>query len=162
MAVSPGTSPFSSPQQGCKHNGSGDPAVHASNGSPPTPSPPSKSSSPSSVSTSFPTLVTRGGIAPTDACLPPDTLTEWCLYTSHEGLDGSFMVNLCNRKRLWQPPASDWDESWDIAPILNPEGMWYRVPGSCRWVQFDFITSWIHHPTAHLWYLVDDTAPPIA
>jgi hypothetical protein len=43
--------------ESCKQNGFGDPALHASNGSPPTPSPPSKSSPPSSVSTSFPTLV---------------------------------------------------------------------------------------------------------
>ena len=57
--------------EGCKKNGFGDPAPHTSNGSPPTPSPPSKSSPPSSVSTSFPTLVTMGGIAPADACPPP-------------------------------------------------------------------------------------------
>ena len=48
--------------EGCKHNGFGDPALYTSNGSPPTPSPPSASSRPpSNVSTSFPTLVTIGG-----------------------------------------------------------------------------------------------------
>jgi hypothetical protein len=154
--------------EGCKKNGFGDPAPHTSNGSPPTPSPPSKSSPPSSVSTSFPTLVTMGGIAPADACPPPAILTEWRLYTSPEGLDGSFMVNLRSGERLWQPPASDWDYEWDIEPIPNPEGTWYCVPGSRRWVQFDVITSWIHRPTGYHWYLVEDTAystdkcPPIA
>ena len=150
--------------EGCKKSGFGDPALHASNGSPPNPSPPSKSSSPSSASTSFPTLVTMGGIAPADACPPPAILTNWRLYTSHEGFDGSFMVNICSGERFWQPPASDWDhESWDIAPIPpKPEGTWYRVPGSRRWVQFDVITTWIHRPTAHRWYLVEDTAQPIA
>jgi hypothetical protein len=101
-------------------------------------------SSPSlTVTTSFPTLITMGGIAPDDACPPPAILTNWRLYTSHEGLDGSFMVNLRSGKRLWEPPASDWDyESWAIAePIRNPGGTWYRVPGSCRWVQLDVITS---------------------
>ena len=129
--------------KGCKHNGFGDPALHASNGSPSTRSPPSKLPSPSSVSTSFPTLVTMGGIAPDDACPPSAILTNWRLYTSHEGLDGSFMVNLCSGKWLWEPPASDWDyESWAIAkPIRNPGGTWYRVPGSRRWVQLDVITS---------------------
>jgi len=150
-------------EEGCKQNGFGDPAPQVSNGSPPTPSPPSKSSPPSSASTSFPTLVTMGGIAPADACLPLAILTDWRFYTSPEGLDGSFMVNLCSSKRLWQPPASDWDyASWDITPIPNPEGTWYRVPGSRQWVQFDVITSWIHLPTGYNWYLVEDTARPIS
>jgi hypothetical protein len=151
-------------KEGCKHNGFGDPALHASNGSPPTPSPPSKSPSPSSVSTSFPTLVTMGGKAPADACPPPAILTEWRFYASHEGLDGlSVMVNIQSGKRLWQPPALDWDSaSWDIEPTLNPKGTWYRVPGSRRWVLFDIITCWIHPPTAHRWYLVENTAQPIA
>ena len=137
--------------EGCKHNGFGDPALHASNGSLPTPSPPSESSPSSTVTTSFPTLVTMGGVAPYDACPPPAILTDWCLYTSKEGLDGSFMVNLCSGERLWEPPALDWDyESWDIAePIQNPGGTWYQVPGSRRLVQLDVITSWIHRPTAH-------------
>jgi hypothetical protein len=95
--------------EGCKQNGFGDPAPHTSNGSPPTPSPPSKSSPPSSASTSFPTLVLMGGIAPADACLSPAILTDWCFYTSPEGLDGTVMVNLLSGKRLSQPPASDWD-----------------------------------------------------
>ena len=115
-----------------------------------------------SVPTSFPTLVTMGGIAPADACPPSATLAEWRLYTSHKGLDGSFLVNLCSGERLWQPPASDWNYEWDIEPTLNPEGTWYGVPGSRRWVQFVIITSWIHRPTAHRWYLVEDTAQPIA
>jgi hypothetical protein len=74
------------------------------------------------------------------------------------------MVNLCSGERLWQPPALDWDyESWDIAPIPpTPKGTWYRVPGSRRWVQFDVITTWIHRPMAHRWYLVEDMAQPIA
>ncbi len=72
------------------------------------------------------------------------------------------MVNLCSGKRLWQPPALNWDYEWDIEPIPNPEGTWYRVPGSHRWVQFDVITSWIHRPTAHRWYLVEDMAQPTA
>ena len=144
--------------EGCKQNGFGDPAPHTSNGSLPTPSPPSKSSPPSSASTFFPTLVTMGGIASANACPPPAILTEWHLYTSPKGLDGSFMVNLCSGKRLWQPPASDWDYEWDIEPIPNPEGTWYRVPGSRQWVQFDVITSWIHLPTGYHWYLVEDTA----
>jgi hypothetical protein len=149
--------------EGCKQNGFGDPAPHTSNGSPPTPSPPSKSSPPSSASTSFPTLVTMGGIAPADACPPPAILTDWCFYTSPEGLDGTFMVNLLSGERLWQPPASDdWDYDWNIEPILNPEGTWYRVPGSHRWVQFDVITNWIHLPTGYHWYLVEDTAQPIS
>jgi len=63
-----------------------------------------------------------GGIAPADACPPQAILTKWCLYTSPEGLDGSFMVNLRSGERLWQPPASDWDYEWDIEPIPNPEG----------------------------------------
>jgi hypothetical protein len=148
--------------EGCRHNGFGDPALHASNGSPPNPSPPSKSSSPSSVSTSFPTLVTMGGIAPADACPPPATLTEWRFYTSQEGIDGTFMINIRSGERLWEPPASDWDYgSWDIKPLPNPEGTWYRVPSSRRWVQLDEITSWIHRPTGYQWYLVEDTAQPI-
>jgi hypothetical protein len=40
------------------------------------------------------------------------------------------MVNLRSGERLWQPPASDWDYEWDIEPIPNPEGTWYRDPGS--------------------------------
>jgi hypothetical protein len=146
--------------EGCKQNGFGDPAPHTSNRFPPTPSPPSKSSPPSSASTSFPTLVTMGGIAPADACPPPAILTEWRFYTSPEGLD--FMVNLHSGERLWQPPASDWDYEWDIEPIPNPDGTWYRVPGSRQWVQFDVITSWIHRPTGYHWYLVEDTARPIS
>lgn len=145
--------------EGCKHNGLGDPAPQASNGSPPTPSPPSKSSRP----TSFPSLVSMGGIAPADACPPPAILTEWRFYSSHEGSDGSFMVNLRSGERLWQPPAPVWDyDAWDIEPIPNPEGTWYRVPGCHRWVHLDIITCWIHLPTAHRWYLVEDTAQPIA
>jgi hypothetical protein len=116
--------------EGCKQNGFGDPAPQLSNGSPPTPSPPSKSSTPSSASTSFPTLVTMGGIAPAGACPPPAILTDWRSYTSPEGLDGTFMVNLLSGERLWQPPASDWDSEWDIEYSRNPEGAWYRVPGS--------------------------------
>ena len=147
--------------EGCKQNGYGDPAPHTSNGSPPTPSPPSKSSPPSSASTSFPTLVTMGGIAPADACPPPAILTEWRFYTSPEGL--AFMVNLRSGKRLWQPPDLDWDYEWDIIePIPNPKKTWYRVPGSRRWVQFDVITGWIHRPTGYHWYLVEDTARPIS
>ena len=149
--------------EGCKKNSYGDPALQPSNGSPPTPRPPSESSLPSSVSTSFLTLVTMGGIAPADACPPPATLTEWHFTTSHEGLDGlSFMVNLRSGERLWQPPALVWDLDWDIEPIPNPVGTWYRVPGSRRWVLCDIITCWIHRPTAHRWYLVEDTAQPIA
>ena len=149
--------------EGYKKNGFGDPALHASNGSPPTPSPPSKSSSPSSVSTSFPTLVTMGRIAPTDAC-PPATLTEWRFYASQEGIDGTFMVNLRSGERLWRPPDSVWDLEWDIGYKPNPEGTWYRVPGTRRWVLLDIITCWIHdRPTARRWwYLVEDTAQPIA
>ena len=102
-----------------------------------------------------------GGIVPADACLPPAILTEWRFYTSPEGLDGSFMVNLrSGEQRLWQPPASDWD--YGIEPIPNPEGTLYRVPGSRQWVQFDVITSWIHLPTGYNWYLVEDTARPIS
>ena len=118
--------------EGCTQNGFGDPALHASKDSPPTPSPPLKSSRPpSSVSTSFPTLVTMGGIAPDDACPPPAVLTEWCCYACHDSPGGSNMVNLCSGEQLWQPPASDWDVlEWDIAYSPNPEGTWYRVPGS--------------------------------
>jgi len=154
MAFPPGTSP-STPRRGR------DPAPHASNGSPPTPSPPSKSSPPSSVSTSFPTLVTIGGIAPDDACPPPAVLTEWHCYACHDSPGGSYMANLRSGEQLWQPPASDWDIEWDIAYSPNPEGAWYRVPGSHRWVHLDYITSWIHLPTGH-WYLVEDTARPIS
>jgi hypothetical protein len=90
-----------------------------------------KSSPPSGVTTSFPTLVTMGGIAPADACPPPAILTKWRFYASHEGSDGSFMVNICSSERLWQPPVSDWDFlEWDIEPIPNPGGTWYRVSGS--------------------------------
>ena len=64
------------------------------------------------------------------------------------------MVNLCSGERLWQPPASVWGYEWDIESIPNPEGTWYRVPGSRRWVQFDVITSWIHLPTGYHWYLL--------
>ena len=103
-----------------------------------------------------------GGIAPADACPPPAILTDWRFYTSPEGLDGSFMVNLRSGERLWRPPDSDWDYEWDIESIPNPEGTWYRVPGSRRWVQFDVITSWIHLPTGYHWYLVEDTARPIS
>jgi hypothetical protein len=56
-----------------------------------------------------------GGIAPADACPPPAILTDWRFYTSPEGLDGTIMVNLLSGKRLWQPPALDWDIEWDIA-----------------------------------------------
>ncbi len=126
-----------------------------------------KLSPPSSVTTSFPTLVTMGGIAPADACPPPAILTKWRFYASHEGLDGSFMVNICSGKRLWQPPVLDWDLEWDIEPIPNPGGMWYCVPGFRQWIQLDCITSWIHRPTDYSWYLVEDTAtvticPPMA
>ena len=148
--------------EGCKQNGFGDPAPHTSNGSPPTPSPPSKSSPPSSASTSFPTLVTMGGIAPADACPPPVILTDWRFYASQEGIDGTFMVNLRSGKRLWRPPDSDWDYEWDIESIPNPEGTWYRVPGSRRWVHLDYITSWIHRPTEQHWYLVEDAARPLS
>ena len=148
--------------EGCKQNGFGDPAPQPSNGSPPIPSPPSKSSTQSSASTSFPTLVTMGGIVPTDACLPPAILTDWRSYTSTEGLDGTFMVNLLSGERLWQPPASDWDSEWNIEYSRNPEGAWYRVPGSHRWVHLDYITSWIHLPMGYHWYLVEDTARPIS
>ena len=119
--------------EGCKH-GFGDPALHASNGSPPTPSPPS------SLPTSFPTLVTMGGITPAAACPPPAILTEWRFYASQEGIDGTFMVNLRSGERLWRPPDSVWDPEWDIAYKPNPEGTWYRVPGSRRWVLLDIIT----------------------
>jgi hypothetical protein len=68
-----------------------------------------KSSPPLSMTTSFPALVTMGGIAPTDACPPPTILIKWRFYASHEGSDGYFMVNICSGKRLWQPPVSDWD-----------------------------------------------------
>ena len=146
--------------EGCRHNGFGDPALNASNGSPPNPSPPSKSSSPSSVSTSFPTLVTMGGIAPADACPPPATLTEWRFYASQEGIDGTFMVNLRSGERLWRPPDSVWDDEWEIGYKPKPEGTWYRVPGTRRWVLLDIITCWIHdRPTARRWwYLVADRA----
>ena len=106
--------------EGCKQNGFGDPAPHTSNGSPPTPSPPSKSSPPSSASTFFPTLVTMGGIASANACPPPAILTEWHLYTSPKGLDGSFMVNLRSGKRLWQPPAMNGILSQSQIPHVVP------------------------------------------
>ena len=148
--------------EGCKHNGFGDPALYTSNGSPPTPSPPSKSSRPpSNVSTSFTTLVTMEGITPVDACPPPAVLTEWRCYACHDSIGGSNMVNLRSGKQLWQPPASDWDVlEWDIEYTPNPKGTWYRVPGSRRWVHLDYITSWIHWPTKYTWYLVEDTARP--
>jgi hypothetical protein len=146
--------------EGCKH-GFGNPALHASTGSLPTPSPPLKFTSPSSLSTSFPTLITMGGIAPADACPPPAILTQWRFYASPEGIDGPFMVNLRSGEWLWRPPDSDWDLEWDIAYKPNPEGTWYRVPGSRRWVLLDIITCWVHLPTAHRWKLVEDTARPI-
>jgi len=73
------------------------------------------------------------------------------------------MVNLCSGERLWRPPDSVWDPEWDIAYKPNPEGTWYRVPGSRRWVLLDIITCWIHCPTAPQspWKLVEDTAQPI-
>jgi hypothetical protein len=67
-----------------------------------------KSSPPSNVTTSFPTLVTMGGIAPADVCPLPAILTKWCFYASHKGSDGSFMVNICSGERFWQPPVLDW------------------------------------------------------
>jgi hypothetical protein len=151
------------PLEGCLQRGTnGDPALYTSNGSPPTPSPPSTSSRPpSNVSTSFPTLVTMGGIAPVDACPPPAVLTEWRCYACHDSLGGSNMVNLRSGEQLWQPPASDWDVlEWDIAYSPNPEGTWYRVPGSRQWVHLDYITNWIHLPTKYTWYLVEDKACP--
>jgi len=114
------------------------------------------------VSTSFPTLVTMGGIAPDDACPPPAVLTKWRCYACHDSPGGSNMVNLCSGEQLWQPPASDWDVlEWDIGYSPNPEGTWYRVPGSRRWVHLDYVTSWIHIPTKYTWYLVEDTARPL-
>jgi hypothetical protein len=72
------------------------------------------------------------------------------------------MINLCSGEQLWQPPASDWDVlEWDIAYSPNPEGTWYRVPGSRQWVHLDYVTSWIHLPTKYTWYLVEDTARPL-
>ena len=108
--------------EGCKHNGFGDPALLPSNGSPPTPSP---LTSPSSSSTSFPTLITMGGIVLIDACPPPAVLTEWRCYACHDSIGGSNMVNLCSGEQLWQPPASDWDVlEWDIEYTPNPKGTW--------------------------------------
>ena len=72
------------------------------------------------------------------------------------------MANLRSGEQLWQPPASDWDIEWDIAYSPNPEGAWYRVPGSHQRVHLDYITSWIHLPTKYHWYLVEDTARPIS
>ena len=114
----------------------------------------------STVTTSFPTLVTMGGIAPNDACPPPAILTEWRCYSSHKpGLGGSFMVNILNGKRLWQPLTLDWDLlAWEIGYFPNPKGTWYRVPGSLQWIHLDFITSWIHRITGYYWYLIKDTA----
>ncbi len=120
-----------------------------------------KSSPPSSMTTSFPTLITMGGIAPADACSLPAILTKWRFYASHEGLDGSFIVNICSGKWLWKPPVSDWNLEWDIEPIPNPGGTWYHVPGCRQWIQLDCITSWIHRPTDYRWYLVEDTARPL-
>jgi len=121
-----------SPLEGCLQCGkNGDPALYTSNGSPPTPSPPSTSSRPpSNVSTSFPTLVTMGGIAPVDACPPPAVLTEWRCYACHDSLGGSNMVNLRSGEQLWQPPASDWDVlEWDIE---YPKSQGYLV--TCPWI----------------------------
>jgi hypothetical protein len=148
--------------KGCKQIGFGNPAPHASNGSLPTPSPPSKSLPPSSALTSFPTLVTMGGIAPGDACPPPAVLTEWRCYARHDSPGGSSMVNLRSGEQLWQTPALDWDIEWDIAYSSNPEGAWYHVPGSHQWVHLDYITSWIHLPTGYNWYLVEDTSQPLS
>ena len=154
-----------SPLEGCLNCGeNGDPAHSTSNGSPPTPSPPSKSSqSPSNVLTSFPTLVTMGGIAPVDACPPPAVLTEWRIYAGHDSPGGPTMVNIRSGEKLWPPPASVWDLiEWDIVYSPRPKGTWYRVPESRRWVHLDFITSWIHLPTKYEWYLVEDTARPVS
>ena len=60
-----------------------------------------------------------------------------------------------------EPSWLDWDIEWDIAYFPNPEGTWYRVPGSHRWVHLDYVTSWIHLPTKYTWYLVEDTARPL-
>ena len=151
-------------REGCLQCGkNGDPAHSTSNGSLPTSSPPSKSSrSPSNVSTSFPTLVTMGGIAPVDACPPPAVLTEWRIYAGHNSPGGPNMVNLRSGEKLWPPPASVWDLiEWDIIYSPHPEGTWYRVPESRRWVHLDFVTSWIYLPTKYEWYLVEDTARPV-
>ena len=154
------------PLEGCLNCGkNGDPARHStSNGSPPTPSPPSKSSrSPSTVLTSFPTLVTMGGIAPVDARPPPAVLTEWRCFSCHNSPGGSNMINLRSGEKQWQPPASVWDDlEWDIIYSPHPKGSWYRVPASRRWVHLDFRTSWIHLPTKYVWYLVEDTARPVS
>ena len=58
-----------------------------------------KSSTPSTATTSFPTLVMMGGVAPADACPPPAILIKWCCYSSHKpGSGGSFMVNICSSR----------------------------------------------------------------
>jgi hypothetical protein len=150
------------PLEGCLTCGkNGDPAHSTSNGSLPTPSPPSKSSRPpSNISTSFPTLVTMGGIAPVGACPPPAVLTDWRIYACHDSPGGPNMVNLRSGEKLWPPPASVWDLiEWDI--VYSPHPTWYRVPESRRWVHLDFRTSWIHLPTKYEWYLVEDTARPV-
>jgi hypothetical protein len=51
------------------------------------------------------------------------------------------MINLRSGKRLWRPPDSVWDLEWDIGYKPNPEGTWYRVPGTRRWVLLDIIVS---------------------
>ena len=81
-----------------------------------------------------------GGIAPDDACPTPAVHTEWRGYARHDSPDGSSMVNLRSGEQLWQPPALDWDIEWDIAYSPNPEGAWYRVPGSHQRVHLDYIT----------------------
>jgi hypothetical protein len=86
----------------------------------------------STMTTSFPTLVTMGGIAPNDACPPPAILAEWRCYSSYKlGSGGSFMVNIQSGKRLWQPPASDWDRlAWEIGYFSN-----HKCWNPKRWVR---------------------------
>ena len=142
--------------EGCTHDGFGNPALHASNSSPPAPSPPSKSSSPSSVSTSSPTLVTMGGIAPADACPPPAILTEWRLYTSHEGLNGSFMVKIfaaANGFGNHRLRIGIMNGILSQSQIPRARGTVFQVPANGFSLMF--------RPTAHCWYLVEDTAQPI-
>jgi hypothetical protein len=72
------------------------------------------------------------------------------------------MVNLPCGNKLWQPPASVWDDlEGDVVYSPHPEGTWYRVPGSRQWVHLDFIASWIHLPTKYEWHLVEDTVRPV-